>query len=171
MNNFIILFIMYKPTPNMSNTNIAIIDQAASQANNLARLLDQIKNSSSSPSVAAVPSVPSMVPSVPSEPVAAVDNNAAFKSNVFDYYKSTGSNVGYNYANLIANIKKKLLTSNPTKANKILNDLYAATSPADVNQIITDNNLTWAGNWMKGGTKKRRMNKNKRTNRKKARHS
>lgn len=167
MNNFIILFIMYKPTPNMSNN----IVEAANLANNLAKLLDQIKNSSSSPSVAAVPSVPSMVPSVPSEPVAAVDNNAAFKSNVFDYYKSTGSNVGYNYANLIANIKKKLLTSNPTKANKILNDLYAATSPADVNQIITDNNLTWAGNWMKGGTKKRRMNKNKRTNRKKARHS
>jgi hypothetical protein len=155
------------------------IVEAANLADNLAKLLDQMKNSSSSSlSVAAVPSVPSMVPSVPSmvpsvpsEPVAAVDNNAAFKSNAFDYYKSTGSNVGYNYANLIANVKKKLLTSNPTKANKILNDLYAATSPADVNQIITDNDLTWAGNWMKGGTKKRRMNKNKRTNRKKARHS
>jgi hypothetical protein len=151
------------------------IDQAANLADNLARLLDQIKNMHQSvdPSPA-VPSVASSVaaaPSVPSEPVAAVDNNAAFKSNAFVYYKSTASSVGYIYANLILNIKKKLLKSNPTKANKILNELYAATSQADVNQIITDNNLTWAGNWMKGGTKKRRMNKNKRTNRKKARHS
>ena len=149
------------------------IDEAAILADNLAKLLDQIKNSSGSSSAAAAApvAVVAAAPSVPSEPVAAVDNNAAFKSNIFNYYKSTASNVGYIYANLILNIKKKLLPSNPTKANKILNELYAATSPADVNQIITDNNLTWAGNWMKGGTKKRRMNKNKRTNRKKARHS
>jgi hypothetical protein len=154
----------------MSNNDI--IDQAATEATNLATLMERIKNMHQSPAPSAPePAAVATVPSVPSEPVAPVDNNAAFKSNAFVYYKSTASNVGYIYANLILNIKKKLLKSNPAKANKILNELYAATSQAEVNQIITDNNLTWAGNWMKGGTKKRRMNKNKRTKRKKARHS
>ena len=137
------------------------IDQAANLADNLARLLDQIKNSSdSSPAAAAAPSVPSIA-----QPAFKTDTNIKFNS----------SNPGLNRVTLsyprMMMLLNNLKRTNPTKADSALSELTAATTAADVQSIINKNQLNFYGNSVSGGTKKRRMNKNKRTNRKKARHS
>ena len=144
------------------------IGEAANLADNLARLLDQIKNSSdSSPAAAAAPvAVVAAAPSV-------IAPQPAFKTNADIKFNS--SNPGLNRVTLsyprMMMLLNKLKSTNPTKADSALSELTAATTAADVQSIINKNQLNFYGNSVSGGTKKRRMNKNKRTNRKKARHS
>ena len=144
------------------------IDQAADLADNLARLLDQIKTSGSSSAAAAAPvAVVAAAPNVPSIAQPAFKTNADIKFN--------SSNPGLNRVTLsyprMMMLLNKLKITNPTKADSALSELTAATTAADVQSIINKNQLNFYGNSVSGGTKKRRMNKNKRTNRKKARHS
>ena len=137
------------------------IDEAADLADNLAKLLDQIKTSGSSPAavVAAAPSV------IAPQPAFKTDTNIKFVS-----YNPGLNRVTLSYPRMMM-LLNKLKNTNPTKANAVLNELTTATTEADVQSIINENQLSFSNNSVSGGTKKRRMNKNKRTNRKKARHS
>ena len=163
---------MYNPPPNMSN--ISIINQAATEAANLASLMEEIKNMQSVvPSVASVaPSAPEPV-AAPSAAVATVPSVPAFKSDPNIKFQS--SNPGRNRVTLsyprIIMLLNKLKSSNEVKANTVLSELTAATTVPEVQSIINKNQLNLYNNEVTGGTKKRRMNKNKRTKRKKARHS
>ena len=113
-----------------------------------------------------------------SEPVAtsatvAAPSVPAFKSDPNIKFQS--SNPGLNKVTLsyprIIMLLNKLKNTNADKANLVLSELTAATTQDEVQSIINKNQLNLYGNAVTGGTKKRRMNKNKMTKRKKARHS
>jgi hypothetical protein len=149
----------------MSN---AIIDQAATEAANLATLMEKIKNLHQSPA----PSAPEPA-AAPSVAVAALPSVPAFKSDPNIKFQSSNpglNKVTLNYTRLIM-LLNKLKNTNADKANTVLSELTAATTVPEVQSIINKNQLNLYNNAVTGGTKKRRMNKNKRTKRKKARHS